>query len=456
MWFGRLIGFDRSTGDQLVAVGIAVTVLTLATFSLLLIAAWRGDITLRTMLALVVGFHIVVLLLPLLFSHDVYSYAFYGRIAGVYHANPYLRTPVNYPSDPLFALAGPKWIDTPAVYGPAFSSIAGMIARIFRSPMAQVGAYRSLAVIASLATVFVTAGSARVLRPGRAAFAVAAFGANPVVLFQSVASGHNDLLVALSIAVALAFLSRGRELPAVAALTLGALIKVSGVLPLLLLIVWCVARRPSGQRLRALVTRGGIACAIGLALALPYLQRHDPTLGMRELAGHRSWLAPSSLLQKRVADLLTHGTRESAITFVFWVVLLMALAALLVEVGRRAPKISAAAVGAAWGWGLILLMLLGPVLLPWYVIWALPLVWLVPAVPRTTLLVAGALVMLAYRSAEVVGTNTPIQRSWVAHWLLPVGFAAVLALTLFDFGRRIFLGLAFDDEKDIAAPSGHG
>ena len=42
------------------------------------------------------------------------------------------------------------------------------------------------------------------MRPARAAFAVAAFGLNPVVLFQSVASGHNDLLVALAVAGAFA------------------------------------------------------------------------------------------------------------------------------------------------------------------------------------------------------------------------------------------------------------
>jgi alpha-1,6-mannosyltransferase len=449
------VGFGGST-DRLIAAGVGVTIFSVATFFLLLIAAWRGEVSVRTILALVVGYHVVVLMLPLLFSHDVYSYAFYGRIAGVYHANPYLRTPINYPSDPLFGLAGPKWIDTPAVYGPLFSTIGGAIARIFKSAMAQVGAYRGIAVTASLATAVVTARSARALRPARAAFAVAAFGANPVVLFQSVASGHNDLLVALSIAVGLLFLSRGRELAAVASLTLGALVKVSGVLPLLLLIVWCVSRRPSGQRLRALITRGGTACAITLAFALPYMQWKDPTLGMRELAGHRSWLAPSSLLQKRVADLFTNGIREPAIGFVFWAVLLAAVIALLIVVARRAPVLSVAANGAAWGWGLILLMLLGPVLLPWYLIWAMPLVWLVPKVPRTTLLAAGALVMLAFRSAEVVGLDTPVQGSWVGHWFLPLGLAALIAWTLFDFGRRILRNLPLEDEEDVTASSRDG
>jgi hypothetical protein len=49
------------------------------------------------------------------------------------------------------------------------------------------------------------------VRPGRVAFAAAAYGLNPVVLFLAVGSGHNDVLVALSIIGAVALLtSRGR------------------------------------------------------------------------------------------------------------------------------------------------------------------------------------------------------------------------------------------------------
>src|SRR3546814_4695308 len=57
--------------------------------------------------------------------------------------------------------------------------------------------------------VFVVAGLVRRVRPEREAFAVALVGLNPVVLFQSAASGHNDLLVALAIAVALALVFSG-------------------------------------------------------------------------------------------------------------------------------------------------------------------------------------------------------------------------------------------------------
>jgi alpha-1,6-mannosyltransferase len=451
VWLGRTLGFDRVPQAHVVGVGVAVTVFSLITFFALLLAAWRGYLTLRTVLVLVVAYHVAVLMMPLLFSRDVYSYAFYGRILAIYHANPYVRTPFSFPSDPLSALAGPKWVATPAVYGPAFTLVSGFIARLLSSPTAQVSAYRAIAVTASLGTVFLIAYTARAVRPVLAVFAVAAFGANPVILFHTAASGHNDLLVALCVAGALAVLLRGGELTAVGLLSVATAIKVSAALPLLLLIVWCVARRPAGARIRALLTRAGLALAIGLAFALPFLQGQDPTLGLRELSKHRGWLAPSSLLQRRVAEIFSHGVRSPAVPFLAWCLLVILSGGLVIRVARTAPGTSVSGNGAAWTWGLLILMLLGPVLLPWYVAWALPFVWLVPWVPRAAILATGALVMFGYRSAEVLGFDAPVQQSWAGRWLLPICLCIVAAVTIVDLVRRLAKRLPLEEEERVTA-----
>ena len=168
----------------------------------------------------------------MLFSRDVYSYAYYGRIAGVYGQNPYVATPADFPNDPLAALVGPKWIDTPAVYGPLFTGVTSLLARWIDTVEGLVATFRLLAIAASLGTVALIAATTRRVWPARAAFAAAAFGLNPVVLFQSAASGHNDLWVALAIAAAFWLLLSGRELPAIAVLTLGTLVKATAGLPL--------------------------------------------------------------------------------------------------------------------------------------------------------------------------------------------------------------------------------
>jgi hypothetical protein len=452
VWFANLIHAGSMSNNLLVATGVPVTIFAVCAFLLLLREAWRGNVSLRTVLVLVVAYHVVVLMLPLLFSRDAYSYAFYGRIVAVYHGNPYVQTPLHYVSDPgarpLWHLLGPKWTDTLSVYGPLFSTIAGVIARISSSPAGQANAYRGIAIAASLGTVGLTAWTTRAVWPARSAFAVVAFGANPTVLFHSVASAHNDLLVALSVAGGLAFVVRGKELPAVAVLTLGALIKATGVLPLVILIAWCVARLPAGERLRAALTRGGLAAGIGLVLSAPYLQLHDPSLGMVALAGHQGWLAPS-LMFGRLADFVSFNTFGGLVTYGFLVVLLVAFAFMVREVCRRAGSLSPRGIGAAWGWSLIMLMLLGPVLLPWYVVWALPVVWLVPRAPRTCLIATGVGLAVAQWVTEALNFPTAFHIDWwVGHWLVTPALLGLLIWVMADFRRRIRGDLPLEAEDE--------
>ena len=73
----------------------------------------------------------------------------------------------------------------------------------------------------SLAIVLLVAALAKRIGPGRAAFAAARVGLNPVVLFGTTAEAHNDLLVGLAIVGGLWLLFQRRELAATAVLTLG-------------------------------------------------------------------------------------------------------------------------------------------------------------------------------------------------------------------------------------------
>jgi hypothetical protein len=449
------IGLDRLAGTWLIAAGVISSALAVGGFLLLLRETWRGTVRLRSIVVLVVLCHVAVLTLPLLFSRDVYSYAFYGRIAGVYDANPYVQTPVEFGNDALWPFVGPKWVDTPAVYGPLFTTVSGGIARAFDTPAGQVETYRWLAAIASLATVAVVAWASRRLRPGRAAFAVTAFGLNPVVLFHSVASGHNDLLVALAVAGSFALMLRGRELPAVAVLALGALVKATAVLPLVLVIVWCVAKQPPGRRARAVVTHLGLALAIGLAFAVPYLQPDDPTLGMLQLAGHEGWLSPSVLMRK-IFDFLSFGTMGWLARVAFAVILVVAFVQLARDVGRRAGSgEQVEMLGAAIGWSLVLLMLLGPLLLPWYVTWALPLVWLLPKAPRATMIAAGAALALAQWSTEPLRYPDAFAVNlWIGHWIVTPAMLSLAVWCLVDMHRRIHERMPLHEAERIPAEAG--
>jgi alpha-1,6-mannosyltransferase len=448
-WLAGAVGLDAIGSTGLAVVGVVSLVLAAASFALLTWAAWNGEASVRTVVAIAIGGHVIVALLPLLFSRDVYSYAIYGRIAGVYHANPYVATPADFPHDLLARYVGPKWVDTPAVYGPLWVLISSGVVRAATTVPSMIVVFRSLAIAASLATLVVMAWAVRQRRPDREAFALAVFGANPVILFHSVASGHNDLFVALSIAGAFALVVRGRSRVAIVALTLGALVKVTAALPLLLLVVALVARRPRGERLREAAVDVALAAALGLAFAAPFLQTRDPTLGMLELAGHEGWLAPSRFFH-RVLDVVSTGWL-ARVAFGF------ALAGVVAVIGREVVRRRGRPdeeLGAEWGWALLFLVLLGPVLLPWYVAWVLPLAWLLPRVPRVVLVGLSVALIVSQLRTEPADLPQLYKTSLiVGHYVITPFVIYLLGWLSLDLWRRVRASAPLGDQEEVAGRS---
>lgn len=468
-WAARAIALDELRGGALATVTVLALAVALAGFLLALRAAWRGELSLRAVVVLAVAFHIAVLFTPLLVSRDVYSYAMYGRIVGVYHANPYVLTPADFPGDPVAPFVGPRWADVPAVYGPGFTAASGALTAAVRSLAALIVAYRGIAAAASLGSVAIVVWLARRAWPERATFAAALVGLNPVVLFQSVGSGHNDVLVMLAVAAALALVALRLELAATAVLTLGVLVKATAALPLLLLLVALAAGAAPGRRFR--VVAAHVATSVGLfaAVALQFWQTRDPTLGMAELSSHEGWLAPSRLF-RRGADALGSALGSDAfgsalslvVRLVFALALLAAVVGIAGAVARRARAgaLGPRALGAAWGWALLLLMLLGPVLLPWYVTWVLPLGWLLPTVPRRTLIgVSSALAVSQWAAEPARYPGAYAANILVGHYAITPAVVALLLWLLADLRRRLTRGVPLEDEpRDVsdARSSDHG
>jgi alpha-1,6-mannosyltransferase len=456
------LGLSSIPGNPILAVGAVASAFAVIGFLLLLRAAYHGRVGTGPVAALVIGAHALLLGVPLLFSRDVYSYAFYGRIAGVYGGNPYVDIPLDHPSDALWKFVGPMWVNTPAVYGPAWSSLSSWLSTFLRArPQTHVEAYRMIALIASLATCAIIVWTVRRLWPERTAFALVAFGANPVVIFHAVASGHNDLLVALTIAGAFALVVSHRAMPAIALLTVGALIKATAGIPLILLLVWCIARRRPEDRWRVAISHVGLALVITALFSAPYAQLQDPTLGILALAGHQGWLAPAAV-GSRLVDVVTFGTLGWTVRVIAGVMLAWAVWRLSVAIWRRtsgtdvagAPVMSPREQAATWGWVLMLLMLLGPVLLPWYVVWALPLAWVLPKAPRTALIAVSALLGASLWSTEAMRYPGAFSLNvFVGNWIVVPVIVWLLVVLLRDLRSRIDDGLLFEDDVGLEEPA---
>jgi alpha-1,6-mannosyltransferase len=447
-WLAGAIGLDALHGSALVATGVFTMVSAAAAFAWVLVETWRGRIPARWALGLAVAYHVALLFLPLLFSRDVYSYASYGKIAATYHANPYVATPATFPNDVLARFVGPKWFDTPAVYGPLWTQLSALVVRGASSVAAQVAVFRVIAIAASLVTVLVVSRVVRAHRPEREAFAVAALGLNPLVLFQSAASGHNDLLVALAVIVALALASARRDLLATGALALGTLVKVTAGVPLLLFVIARVAAAPKGERGGVALRHVAVAGGLAVIAAAPFLNREDPTLGIVELARHEGWLAPSRLFRRMFEA--AGGDAFALVPRVVFPLVLLAVVVLLARAVSRDATVWR--VGASWGLALIALMLLGPVLLPWYVVWALPLVWLVPRVPRIVLLGSSLALTVSQWTSEPASFTTAYDANiWFGHYVLTPAVVLLLGWFLLDLWRRMRSGAPLEDAPEHEA-----
>ena len=217
-------------------------------------------------------------------------------------------------------------------------------------------------------------------------------------------------------------------------------------------------RRPVAASARS-ITHAGLAAAIAAVFAAPFFNLHDPTLGILELAGHEGWLAPSRFF-RRLLDAISGDTLGVVARMAFAVVLLTAVVILVRAVWRSAQRTdddrtAAEELGAAWGWSLVLLMLLGPILLPWYVVWALPLVWLLPRVPRLVLLGTSVALGVSQWTAEPARFPGAYDVNvLIGHYVITPLVIALLGWLLFDGWRRWRGGRPLQDEQGIPAPAG--
>jgi hypothetical protein len=466
---------DRLSRDAAAALSAIFIFAAVGAFLYALRVAWRGEIGVGRAIVVGILLHVLALAIPLFLSRDVYSYGIYGRMVSEYGANPFVSVPDDFPRDPVFPLVSADWRDSPSVYGPAFVAMSAGVTSVAASPASIVWAFKVVAAMAGVATMFLVVSAARRVRPRRAAFAAALIGWNPVVLFHGVAGGHNDALVGLALSGAALLLVSRRELASTAVLVLGSLVKLTAVVPLVLAVSAAVLRYPHGRRLRVLAAHGGLGALVALPFVIPFLQTRDPTLGTLELSTRQGWLAPSAFLWKlfrgagRVLGVPEVGTAVGVIALVaFPVVLWIVLVALIRHLARDPGRITPELTVAAMGWAILVALLTAPLLLPWYAVVVMVFAWALPRPAR------GGAVFLPVTLAitELIADPTSSPRLWEAmviglHWVASPVALLILARLLLDFRRRLAFGPApgrtdpllleeLPYESAIAAPSPRG
>jgi hypothetical protein len=361
----------------------------------------------RWIVAAIAAVHAIYFISPPLALTDIFNYINYGRMEVVHHLNPYTTIPISEPhGDPAFILS--NWHQLLSPYGPMFTLLTFVVV-----PLGVAGSFwalKGILILASLATITLVWKCARLLgRDPRAAIVLV--GLNPIVLVWGLGGDHNDFLMLLCIMFGFYLLLRthggvvaveaddppsarrrgvrglvlplsATELGAGAAFVMAAAFKASaGVLIPVVLAGLLHAPRRLVQVLLGMFIAGvlvGAASLLAFGLHIPDLSTQSRVVTL-ESVPNLLGLAVGAGGETELIHRLMSGALALSLLACCWFA------------WRRRETLTAE------GWASVALLVTLGWVLPWYVVWILPLAALSASRRlRVTALVLGAYLIIAW------------------------------------------------------------
>ncbi len=324
-------------------------VLVAMTAAYFVVLASVRTLSMRLIVMSVIALHVILLMSPPQQLTDTFNYLGYARLGGLHHLNPYNHVIAQEIHDPVYRFA--TWYHLRSPYGPLFTLASYPLALL---PLGV--AYWVLKVVTvlfSLIFIGLVWKCAKLLgRDPR--FAVLLVAANPIFLMYGLAGFHNDFFMLVPSTAAVALLLSRRDRSAGAVLMLAVAVKFTAILLLPFLLF---AVRTNQRRIR--VVTGAVLASIPLAIG--YLAVFGLTLP--NLVDQSTLLTPWSF-PNIIGLVLGVGGGTPGLLRLANVALVVAVALIL---RRRRDWLSGA------GWSTIALIASLAWLVPWYVIWMLPL-----------------------------------------------------------------------------------
>jgi hypothetical protein len=440
---GLLPGLTRSsTALKYIFTGAIVVMYA----SYLLALKYVPELRARWAIGAVLAAHACLLLAPPLALTDVFNYVNYGRMEVVHNLNPYTTIPILEPhGDPSYYLS--NWHQLLSPYGPLFTLMT--FALVPLGVAASFWAIKAILATVSLATIFLVWKCARILGRDPIA-AIVLVGLNPIVLVWGLGGDHNDFLMVFFIVLGLYLLLRAgawvagdqqaaadppasepaRSVARASATAGEAITSVARASDLggwrgsMLGWLWPLAPLEMGAGM-ALVTAaaikasGAILIPVVLAALLRSPRRVVQILLGMVVAGVAVAAASLIAFGLHVPDLSTQGKLVTSLSApnllglalgsggeteglrtVLSGVLILVVICSCVLAWRRRDAITAS------GWVTVALLLTLGWVLPWYVLWLLPLAALSSSRRlRTTALVLGVYLIVAWSPASGILWN---------------------------------------------------
>jgi alpha-1,6-mannosyltransferase len=329
-------------------IGLSVVLVVMLVAYAALLASVR-TLSMRAIVITIVALHVILLFSPPQQLTDLFNYLGYARLGGLHHLNPYTHPIASEMHDPVYRFS--TWHHLLSPYGPLFTALTYPLAWL-SLPVAY-WTVKVITVLLSLTFIALVAQCARALgRDPR--FAVLFVAANPIFLMYAIPGFHNDFFMLVPSTAAVAFLLSHRDRSAGAALMVAIAVKFTAglLLPFLL-----IAARPNIRRRRIIegcVIAGIPLLAMSLALfglSLPNLSDQATLL--------TNWSVPNLF-----GLVIGIGGGTPGLLRVLNVAVVLTVALL---VRQRRDWLAGA------GWATFALIVSLAWLVPWYLVWLLPL-----------------------------------------------------------------------------------
>ncbi len=348
----------------------------------LLVAAWlrlgrlvaAGETRPRDLVVTLLWWAAPLVLAPPMYSRDVYSYLAQGTIA-VKGMDPYAVGPAVLGGSLADDIA-PVWLHSAAPYGPLFLAGAAAVMRVAGGHAALAVLGMRLLALAGLA-LLVYCVPRLAARSGTAPARALWLGVlNPLVLLHLVAGAHNDALMVAFLVAGLLLAVRGRPALGVAVLALAVLVKAPAVVALAFVVPLWADRMRGWPRPAALAAAalGTAVVATGTVVAVTALTGNGyGWIGLLRSPGVvRNGLSITTdlgLLAGFVGHALTGVDPEPAVAMWRFTGAGLALAITALMLWRALPAPPRLHPAGAFGLAMSAIVLLSPVVHPWYPLW---------------------------------------------------------------------------------------
>jgi alpha-1,6-mannosyltransferase len=326
-----------------------------------------------------------LLVAPPLFSADVFSYLAQGEVAAN-GLDPNVVSPAAGASAEAVARVGVYWRETPSPYGPLFTTVERAITEVTGGdPVLGIGLYRLVAALGLLLVVWAVPRLAAMTGlQERTALWLGVM--NPLVLWHLIGGVHNDaLMLGLMLSGTVVALHALPELKwwqytaGVVLIGLGAQVKLPALVALAV-VGTALARRLGGGWVRFVTAGFAMVAAAGVVSVVTSLAGGSGFGWVQALGTPskvNSWMAPTNWPGYLAGAVFGPQAGQAMISSARIAGLVLILCGVAVLLGRQLRgRISEV---TSLGMMMSVIVVLGPVIQPWYLLWAvLPLAACLP------------------------------------------------------------------------------